>query len=137
VLGFMNRTESIGLGLFTSITVAMDSWFLAARCELSPPVHITGTAAALLLQLAVISVPLVMAHLFTDASLNARVRVFGFAFIACLVSLPLMEMSLVYADAMGKEKGFPSAGYQCSLPIFPTGGPPNNAFQRTLEDSRR
>ena len=133
----MNRTESIGLALFSTIAVGMDCWFLASRCEFSPPVHVTGAAVALLLQIAVISVPLVMNHLFSDASVDARIRVFAFTLIACVVSLPMMETALVYGDSMGKEKGYPSVGHLCGLPTFPTGGLPNNAFQRTLEDSRR
>jgi hypothetical protein len=132
----MNRTDSIGLVLFTTISVAMDGWFLASRCEFSPPVHVTGTAVALLLQLAAISVPLVMNYLFVDASLNARIRVFGFTLLACLMSLPMMEMALVYGDSMGKEKGYPSVGHRCSLPIFPTGGPPNKRLQPTLGNPR-
>jgi hypothetical protein len=51
----MNRTESIGLALYTTIAVGMDSWFLASRCEFSPPVQPLGTAVALLLQLSAIS----------------------------------------------------------------------------------
>ena len=133
----MNRTDSIGLALFTTIAVGMDGWFLASRCEYSPPVHVAGTAVALLLQLTAISVPLVMNHLFSDASQGARLRVFGFTLLASLSSLPLMEMAFVYGDTMGKAKGYPSVGHQCRSPIFPTGGLPNKAFQRTLEDSGR
>ena len=61
----MNRTESIGLGLFITIAVATDGWFLA-----------------------------------------------------CLLSLPMMEAALVYGDSIGKDKGYPSAGYRC----LPAGG---------------
>src|SRR5690242_16323221 len=51
IRGVMNRTDSIGLAIFTTIAVAMDGWLLASRCEFSPTVHPTATAVALILQL--------------------------------------------------------------------------------------
>src|SRR5688500_5067224 len=103
----MKRTESIGLALCTTIAVGMDSGFMVSRCEFSPPVHLAGTAVALLLQLSAVSVPLLVNRFFDDASQRARIRVFGFTLIACLASLPLMETAFVYGDTMGKEKGYP------------------------------
>lgn len=109
----MNRTELIGLVIFTTFAAAIDGLFLVARCASSPPLHVTGVAVGLTLQLAAVAMPLVTHRILADESLKVRLRMFAVGLFACVLSMPIMETALLFGDSIGKGKGFPSAGHSC------------------------
>lgn len=127
----MNRTEAIGLTLFVVTSVAMDTYFLISRCASSPQLHASGAAVGLLVQVAAVSGPLVVNHLFHDSTLKVRLRAFGVGLLACVASLPLMETAVLFGDSIGQSKGFPSSGYACEYSrLFPDGMAGNAARER-------
>jgi len=129
----MNRTEVVGLTLFSAIAMGADISFLLSRCSCSPQLHVSGVAVGLMVQAAAVAVPLAVDRHFHDSALGVRLRGFGIGLVVCLLSLPLMENPVLFGDSVGRAKGFPSAGYTCNYKrLFPE-GLPNKRVQATCE----
>jgi hypothetical protein len=110
----MNPIEAIFLAASLSISIGIDGWFLSARCDESPAIHLTGAVVGIALQAIAVSMPILVNGFLADESLRRRVKALWLGLASCLISILVMETSLLYGDSIGEGKWYLSKGLQCT-----------------------
>ncbi len=98
--------------LLALVTLALDGWIVSLRCPSSPDIDWSRFAFGMVLQVAAVAIPLVVAHVFSDSKPRER---FPAALVAALVvaaSFPMVYASVLLPDTIG-DKFFHSKGYAC------------------------
>jgi hypothetical protein len=121
----MDRAVLIWMSaVLAAVFIALDLWFAASRCAASPPLYPTGMAIGGVSQVLCISMPIVLARHFSTESLRFHLRGLGLALLLAVSSVPVLLASLLYSDAIGKEKAYRSVGFECHGPALT----PRNGF---------
>lgn len=107
--------------LMAAACVAIDLWFVTARCASSPPLYATGIVIGLCSQVIAVALPNLVARHFATESLKFQLRGIGLALFLLVGSAPVLLASLLYSDGIGKAKSYRSIGFECHGPALTPG----------------
>jgi hypothetical protein len=115
----MGRTPLIWASIsIATACVAVDLWFLTARCAASPPLYVTGIVIGLCSQMIAVALPMFVARHFASESLKFQLRGLGLGAFLFVASVPVLLASLLYSDGIGKDKSYHSIGFECHGPAL-------------------
>jgi hypothetical protein len=119
----MDRTVLIWLSALIAATcVALDLWFVTARCSVSPPLFPSGIAIGALSQILAVALPVAVARHFSGEPLRFQLRGVWLGMFLVIASMPVLLASLLYSDGIGKDRSYRPIGYECHGPALTNHG---------------
>jgi hypothetical protein len=119
----MDRTALFWFSaLIAAACVALDLWFVTARCSVSPPLYPSGIAIGAFSQILAVALPVAVARHYSSEPLRFQLRGVWLGMFLVVASVPVLLASVLYSDGIGKERSYRSIGYECHGPALTNHG---------------
>jgi hypothetical protein len=109
----MHNPRLIPAALLLGLCLVFDVWFIAIRCNASPPVFVTGLVLGGVLQMLAIGVPLLAARRFHFEQPLFHLRNAALGAVCLALSIPVLQSSILCSDAMAQAKQYRATGVAC------------------------